>query len=78
MNKIDKYIRKLSPKDRSAILEILEQLSQGVIPGLDLKKLKGYENRFRVRKGTTRIIFHLDFNSHPIIESVERRNDNTY
>jgi mRNA-degrading endonuclease RelE of RelBE toxin-antitoxin system len=78
MNKIDKYLKKLNPKDRASIIEILEQITSGDISGLDIKKLKGYDNYFRVRKGKTRIIFHLDINGLPIIERIERRSDTTY
>ena len=78
MNKIDKYINKLIPKERVSLLEILEQIQNGDMSGLDIKKLKRYDNYFRVRKGKTRVIFHLDVNGQPIIERVERRSDNTY
>lgn len=78
MNKIDKYTKKLGKNERVAILEILEQIQEGIISGLDIKKLKGYDNYFRVRKGKTRIIFHLDINGQPVIKRVERRGDNTY
>lgn len=78
MNKIDKYIKKLGKEDRAAILEILEQIHEGIFSGLDIRKLKGYDNCFRVRKGKTRIIFNLDRNDQPVIKRVERRGDNTY
>jgi mRNA-degrading endonuclease RelE of RelBE toxin-antitoxin system len=78
MNKIDKYIRKLLPKERQSLLGILEQIRDGDMSGLDIKKLKGYDNYFRVRKGKTRIIFHLDINDQPVVERVERRSDTTY
>ena len=78
MNKIDKYIKRLRPKERVDILEILEQIQAGLLLGLDIKKLKGYDNYFRVRKGKTRIIFHLDKSGQPVINRVERRGENTY
>lgn len=78
MNKIDKYIKKLIPKEREAMLDVLERIKHGILADLDIKKLKGYDNYFRVRKGKTRIIFHLDINGQPVIKRVERRGDNTY
>ncbi|MDE1975130.1 MAG: hypothetical protein KGI49_01315 [Patescibacteria group bacterium] len=78
MNKTDKYIKKLPPKKREEILEILRRIKEGIMAGLDFKKLKGYDNYFRVRKGDTRIIFHLDINGQPEIRSVGNKDDNTY
>jgi len=78
MNKIDKYLKKLLPKERQAIIEIIEQINSGIISGLDFKKLKGYDNFFRIRKGETRIIFHFDRNGQLIVSRIERRNDKTY
>ncbi len=78
MNKIDKYLKKLTSKERVDLLDILLKIKSGDISGLDIKKLKGYENYFRVRKGNTRILFHLDINGNGIIEEVVRRSDTTY
>lgn len=78
MNKIDKYIKKLIPKEREAMLDVLERIKHGILADLDMKKLKGYANLFRVRKGKTRFIFHLDINGSPVIDDVDRRGDNTY
>lgn len=44
---------------------------------LDVKKLKGYKNIFRVRKGTVRIIFRVT-NNQIYILAIERRYDTTY
>ncbi|MBU6231908.1 MAG: hypothetical protein KGI45_02145 [Patescibacteria group bacterium] len=78
MNKSDKYLQKLPEKEREAILGILRQIMGGDLSSLDLKKIKGYDNYFRVRKGHTRIIFHLDRNGIPEIRHIGRKDDNTY
>lgn len=78
MNKSHKYIRKLSPHERDVLQQIIEKIKSGDVFGLDIKKLKGYNNSFRVRKGKHRIIFHLDMNGMTIIDDVVRRDDNTY
>jgi mRNA-degrading endonuclease RelE of RelBE toxin-antitoxin system len=44
---------------------------------LDVKKLKGLENMYRVRKGDIRIIFCIE-NTVANILSIGRRDDNTY
>lgn len=49
----------------------------GKFDDLDVKKLKGKINIFRVRKGKFRIIYHIMKNSISII-SLEKRSDHTY
>ena len=44
---------------------------------VDLKKLKGHENIFRIRKGKIRIIYRLQ-DGQIYLLAVEKRNDNTY
>ena len=46
--------------------------------GLDIKKLKGRQDIYRVRKGKIRIIYRFNTDSKIIILTIERRNDNTY
>jgi len=78
MNKIQKYLKKLPTRELTGVLEVIDQIIAGHISGLDIKKLRGFENRFRARKGKTRIIFHFDVNGTPVIDEVVRRDDNTY
>ena len=77
MHKIDKAILKLSGKERMVILALLAQLRTGDFSNLDMTKLKGSANIFRVRKGAMRIIFEIKTSSVDIL-SIDRRNDNTY
>lgn len=77
MDKISKALQKLNRKERETLKEILMKIKGGNIRRLDLKKLKGRENIFRVRKGKMRIIFYQKEHSIKIL-SVERRNDSTY
>ena len=46
MDKIEKALNKLSPKERQKIKEILLQVDRGNFKGLDLKKLKGRDDIF--------------------------------
>ena len=46
--------------------------------GLDLKKLKGLKNIFRLRKGRIRVIFSLEDKKEPRILAIERKSDTTY
>ena len=49
--------RKIDEKWRSRIFETLKKLEDGDIARLDIKKLKGYENIYRIRVGDFRIKF---------------------
>lgn len=59
MDKIDKALRKLSSKDKERIKNIIKALQSERFSNLDIKKLKGTENIFRIRKGNLRIIYQV-------------------
>lgn len=77
MDKIKKAIKKFSKSERVIIKEIMSAIERGNISNLDVKKLKGYDNLFRARKGKLRIIFQMLDNENILI-AVSRRNDRTY
>lgn len=77
MDKITKALRKLTRKERDWIKEILKRLNSRNINGLDVKKLKGREDIFRVRKGDIRIIYRLA-EKEIFVLAIERRNEKTY
>ena len=77
MDKIDRELRKLNPKERLLVKSILEKIKITDIYNLDLKKLKGRDDIFRVRKGKIRIIYRKVENN-ILVLAIERRNDNTY
>ena len=56
--------------------DLLSKINAGNYKNLDIKKLKGNENLFRVRKGDIRIIFSVGESIRAL--SVSRRNDTTY
>lgn len=77
MDRVNKLIRKLSEKERTKVIQAIELILVGNIARLDVKKLKGEKNVFRIRVGDLRIIFTREKNS-PRIISVDRRNDTMY
>lgn len=77
MDKISKAIKKLSNKERKELKVILKKIKFKNLDGFDIKKLKGKDNIFRIRKGKLRIIFLKNENEFFIL-AIERRNDNTY
>jgi mRNA-degrading endonuclease RelE of RelBE toxin-antitoxin system len=77
MDRIAKFLKKLTPKERKTLEEIIAQVLAHDFSGFDMKKLKGIDNVFRVRKSSFRIVFRKVENEIFIL-SVERRNDTTY
>lgn len=77
MQRIDKFLKKLPPEIRIGVEHCLNVLVSGKLTGLDIRKLKGKKDMFRVRMGSIRIIFTLKDRQLNII-SIGRRNDNTY
>ena len=77
MPSLKKLLSRFSKEEK----EIIEILIKKVISlnwrGLDIKRLKGHQNIFRVRKGKIRIIFSKDKKEIFII-AIERRREDTY
>jgi len=78
MDKIAKALENLSVKERGSIKDTLLKVKDDSLANLDIKKLKGHDDIFRVRKGKLRIIFKRDKAGHISILTIERRSDNTY
>jgi len=72
MDKIDKALKNLSSKKREELKETLLKIKNSNFRGLDLKKMKGRNDIFRVRRNSMRIIFHK-IDSFIKILSIERR-----
>lgn len=78
MDKIEKAIAKLSEKERQWVRRILQSLADGSTAGLNIKKLKGRDDIFRVRKGDIRIIYRTDVTGAFFVLTVQRRKEGTY
>lgn len=77
MDKISKALKRLTEKERNVVGDILRRIKDDDISDLDIKKLKGHDNIFRVKKGKIRIIFQKVKNNFLIL-SIERRSSKTY
>ena len=77
MDKISTALKKLSVKEGKEIKNILKNIKLKQLSGFDIKKLKGHDNIFRVRKGNLRVIF-LKYSDGVKILAIERKGDNTY
>ena len=78
MDKIDKALGRLTQKERRRVKRILARLKEGDTRGLDLKKLKGRDDIFRVRKGNIRIIYRIVAGGAVFVLTIERRKEDTY
>ena len=77
MDRIEKALNKLGNKERATVKALLIRIASGELDGLDVRKLKGREDVYRVRKGDFRIIF-LRKSANIRILTLERRNSKTY
>lgn len=77
MDRIEKFLRKLTEKERDTIETAIAALYSKSTASLDIKKLKGFDDIFRVRIGRIRIIFRKSSDDVEILE-VSHRDENTY
>lgn len=74
---LSKLLSKFDKEERKIIEFLLERIISLNWRNLDIKKLRGYDDIFRARKGKIRIIFAKEKKEIYII-AVEHRNEKTY
>lgn len=90
VDKITKALSKFTKKEKELVKILLLKINntppfipplqgegRGVGFGLDLKKLKGRNDIYRIRKGKIRIIYRIDGKQIYLL-TIEKRNENTY
>ncbi|MBI5077014.1 hypothetical protein HZB94_01355 [Candidatus Falkowbacteria bacterium] len=77
MDKISKALRRLRPKEKTKIKILLEKILRGDFSHIDITKLKGRDDIYRVHQGSLRIIFYKNGETIRIL-TIERRTDITY
>lgn len=77
MDKIRKFLYRLTAKERMIVEHCLRDIIAGRFEKLDVQKLRGYRDIFRVRVGSVRIIFTKHDGECRILE-IGRRSDTTY
>ena len=77
MDKNQKFLKRLSSKEFAAVEIVLRKILSKNTTGLDIKKLSGYSDVYRVRTGNIRIIF-LDDIRHTEVLEISRRSEKTY
>jgi len=78
MHKIDKFLKSLVKKEREVAEQLLKTLKMSDFESLDIKKLKGQYNLFRIRKGEIRVVYRLNENKKIELLFVGRKSNNTY
>ena len=76
MDNIQKLLKKLSTDERARLEAVLVVLLSGTTSSLDIKKLVGVDDIYRVRAGNVRIIFSKKGGIR--ILEISRRDESTY
>ena len=77
MDKIEKALQKLTRRERAQVKRTLQKISASDLRELDVKKLKGRKDIFRVRAGRIRIMYQTR-KGRVFILAIERRSETTY
>lgn len=77
MDKLKKVLQKLNSKEKIAVKAILQKLLAGQLLRLNIQKLHGHKDIFRVRKGNIRVIYQQKESNISVL-TVERRSEKTY
>jgi len=78
VDRMKKNLAKFIKKERKRILDLKRQILSGDLSGLDVKRLKGGREAYRIRKGNFRIIFAKKSDGSIIFIAMERRSESTY
>ena len=78
MDKIEKALKSLTSQERKKLKDILAQVDEGDFQNLDLKKIKGRTDIYRVRKKSIRIIFRKAQSNSIKVLTIERRSSKDY
>lgn len=77
MLKIKKLLKKVPQNYKQNILDTLNLIYLKEFSTLDILKIKGKNNHYRIRVGKFRIIFYMDDSITEIID-IKKRDENTY
>ncbi len=77
VDRIAKVLKKLTAKERAVIKDVLNKLDRDKLTGLDIQKLQGHDDIFRIRKGDIRIIYRPTPSGIDLL-AIERRSEKTY
>ena len=78
MTKLIRVLRKFTFDEQKIVKFLIKRLIEKDTKNLDIKKLSGHTDVFRVRKNKLRIIYQILFSGEIIILKIDRRSDTTY
>ena len=76
MNDIEKLLRRVPPRDKIVLVEVLRLLQQGETKTFRIEKLSG-SDFYKTRKGHFRFVLHYE-GSAIIVDTIRFRNEKTY
>ena len=77
MPTLEKLLSKFNKEDRKILEYLISRVTSLNWRSLNIKKLKGHQDIFRLRKGRIRIIF-IKIGKNIRVINIERRKENTY
>ena len=77
MEKIFKFLRKRRKKERLLLMAAIDLIERNQLENFDLKKLSGFDKRYRARVGKFRIVFEKMNGVNHVIKVAEK-DDRTY
>jgi len=77
-DKIARLLAKLPPKQVKVLLYVMTKITKGNLDGLDVKILRGHDNKYRARVGNYRIIFAVRERGEHVVLYVAKRDEKTY
>ncbi len=76
-DKIRKFVDRLTPKQREVAKLLILRVKLSDTEGLDVKRLQGHEDMYRVRKGRLRIVYLKNATEFRVVH-MDWRDDQTY
>lgn len=77
MTKLTRLLKKFSRKEQEEIDLLISKLVKFNFTGLDIKKLSGHSDIFRLKKGRLRIIYQTE-KGKVILLDISKRSENSY
>jgi mRNA-degrading endonuclease RelE of RelBE toxin-antitoxin system len=77
---VEKWKKLLSLQTREVkqvLLDTIREIEEGAWFGMDVKKIKGFKNLYRLRKGKFRILFMRAKDGYVVVD-LKIRNEETY
>ena len=74
MEKIEKFLQKLTKREREKIIILVQKILNKKTDGLKVSKLAGFSDLYRIRAGKIRIIFRSSVTGNALI-NIDYRKD---